>query len=293
MLWPDSTGATCGRRSRSTPQRDRRYGGAVDPPDGVAARSLVCATGGQRRWSARAQSAQVPKISRVWLTSVKPCSRGDLVGPPLDGRALDLDGRGRSARHTRWWWWPCRAARGRPPRRRRCAARRPRRRRPSPAASGRRWRGRPAPRRREELVDLLGGAEVVDVAERGRDRLALPGGAATCVRAGGFLASDISVAPGAVGRRGRCSGRHRRRARRSGPRGQRGRWPSWTKSTWSPRGTASCPQSTPCSCWCPSARRCWCVYSELIARDLPGLSWPARQPRGDARVMPGAGGTAS
>ena len=106
-------------------------------------RPLAARRTAARRVSA-AQLAQVPKISRVCCTSVKPCSRADLVGPALDRRALDLDRARRTTRQTRWWWWPVAAARGRPPRRRRCAACRPRRRRPAPAGCGRPWPARPS-----------------------------------------------------------------------------------------------------------------------------------------------------
>ena len=129
QLWPDYDRRDLWAAIEEYVARDRRYGGAVDtptpPPDrestpspltrasersvpeptkccfrssaeaaGVLAR-LRPGSGGR----GAAQSAQVPKISSVCVTPLKPWSRADRVGPPLDGRSLDLDGAPAGAAH--------------------------------------------------------------------------------------------------------------------------------------------------------------------------------------------------
>ena len=84
---------------------------------------------------------QVPKISRVWLTSAYPCSAAIArVQRSTAGPSTSTVAPQRAADQV--VVVACRSSAGRSPRRPRCAAGRPRRPRRAAAGSGRRWPGR-------------------------------------------------------------------------------------------------------------------------------------------------------
>ena len=103
---PTSTAATCGGPSSST---RAATAATAEPyptrPSRRPSRQNLVEPGstGSRR---RQQLAQVPKISRSWLTSRKPCSAATALAQRSTAGPADLDGRDRSDRQTRWWWWP-------------------------------------------------------------------------------------------------------------------------------------------------------------------------------------------
>ena len=88
-----------GRRARAEHhQGDRREprrpdrGGQRDRPGQHVPGPAPARRQQRHRPRRQRQSGQVPKISRVWLTSAYPCSAAIALGPALDGRALHLDG---------------------------------------------------------------------------------------------------------------------------------------------------------------------------------------------------------
>ena len=108
---PTSTAATCGGRSRSTPRATAATAARSTPSTPSTARADGAAPAGSltrgptRRQRPAAQSAQVPKISRVWRTSTNPCSaltvsaQRSTAGPSTSTVRPQ-------ARQTRWWWCP-------------------------------------------------------------------------------------------------------------------------------------------------------------------------------------------
>ena len=139
-----------GRRRAPTPLR----------PDGAQLRA--------------AQSPQMPKISMVWLTSEKPCSRATSAAHVSTSAARDLDrGAARPAHQVMVVVRPSSA--GTPIRRCRCAACRRGRRPPwlQGAVHGGQSDVLAAPA--QFVVQFLRRAELVDVVEERGDRRALPG----------------------------------------------------------------------------------------------------------------------
>ena len=179
-------------------------------PGCVEERKDALAAPGRAGQPVARQAAQTPKISTVW-SSENPC--GWRPARPSSRRPGPRSPRcPRSAAHQVVVVVLGAAAVA--PRRCRCAARRPRRRRPAPAACGRPWSSpMPSPAPAQLLVDLLGGAEVVEPVEQRRHRRALAGGAQR--PATGACAAAVIAAPPrrARRRRRRCARGGRRRAR--------------------------------------------------------------------------------
>ena len=109
-LWPDFDRRDLWRAVEAYAGRDRRYGGALPNPVSVLAdadcQNPVELQLNRVLTSRRVQQlAQVPKISRSWLTSRKPCSAATALAQrstagPETSTARPQD------RQTRWWWWP-------------------------------------------------------------------------------------------------------------------------------------------------------------------------------------------
>ena len=108
-LWPDFDRRDLWRAIELYANRERRYGGAV--PNSTRGGAVPNSTRGGARipntFDPRGsqQLSQVPKISRSWLTSRKPCSAAtafahfSTAGPETSTVRPQL-------RQTRWWWCP-------------------------------------------------------------------------------------------------------------------------------------------------------------------------------------------
>ena len=211
-LWPDYDRRHLWQAIETYAERDRRYGGAVDRLTRLSRRS-----GGSQasrsRGSAGAEDLQgVGDVGEAVLGA-------DPVGPPLDRRALDLDGAPAASGRPGGGGGAGASSGGRPPRPRRCAACRPRRGRPAPAGCGRPWPGRPCRRRRAAARAGPGRTEVVGAAEAVGDGRAAAG-SARMPRSHGLGAGHRGRPPRprrAARPRCACLGR----ARRSAPRGVR------------------------------------------------------------------------